>query len=123
MNRNGEDRQNYFAWGCFVLGCVMLIASSLPAPAQVAVAGWPVRPVDMPTGAKLAGRAIDLHITGPHQTAPLGIVVHEPGELAMWHEMVRWCTARANSRLWHQSEVTSLRSTSSLVNALGGWCP
>jgi hypothetical protein len=91
MNRNGENRHDYFAWGCVVIGCVMLIASFLSAPARGAVAGWPVRPKDTPTpGSKLVRGAIELHVTGLHQSAPLFAVVQWQDGLGRWHDIDEW---------------------------------
>ena len=106
MNRKGENRHDYFAWGCVVVGCVLLIASSLSAPAQGSVAGWPVRPVDTPTpGSKLAGGAIELHVTGLHQTAPLFAVVQRQDGLGRWQDIDRWRGEIKGDRVvWYVAE-------------------
>lgn len=91
MKSSDGDRQDYFAWGCIVIGCVLLLAGSLSTPAQGSVAGWPVRPEDTSTpGPRLAGGAIELHVTGPRQTAPLFAVVQRQDELGKWHDMDGW---------------------------------
>jgi hypothetical protein len=145
MSENGENRQDYYVWGCIVVGCVMLIASFLPAPAEVAVAGWPARPQDPPaSGSELSGRTVELLIVGPRQAVPLIAVVQWQDELGEWHDIDGWQSEIEGSRItWHRaakdlrtgpfrwvvygdsvilgtSESFSLPAASSFVIRLGG---